>query len=208
MGVQVLSYEVPGWGVGELYLDGERLLYHELPSARETRAERLEHPLAERLQRYFAGERATFADVDLDLSWGTEFQVAVANALRAVPYGEMVTYGERPESGSQRDRVRGIDLRSLSAGTAVVVDTRHSRYRVVMLDGSGWNALVQGGPYFPQQTTARVEGSTLGGSLLKSGWIGVGWFMELSCGGERIITSQVRSISVPKGRHDEHSSRT
>jgi hypothetical protein len=50
MEVQVLSYEVPGWGVGELYLDGERLLYHELPSARESRAEAREHLLAERIR--------------------------------------------------------------------------------------------------------------------------------------------------------------
>jgi methylated-DNA-[protein]-cysteine S-methyltransferase len=92
--VQVLSYEVPGWGVGELYLDGERLLYHELPSARASRAEAAKHPLAARLGRYFAGERVVFADVDVDLSWGTEFQVALAQALRAIPYGETVTYGE------------------------------------------------------------------------------------------------------------------
>ena len=119
---------------------------------------------------------------------------------------EVVSYSEH--SASQNDRVTGIDLRSLPAGTAVVVDTRHSRYRFVMLDESGRNALVEGGPYFPRPTTARVEGSTLGGSLLKIGWIGLGWFVELSCGGTRIITSQVRSISVPKGSHDEHSSRT
>jgi hypothetical protein len=128
---------------------------------------------------------------------------------------EVVSYGDEPESACQRvdlarqcDRVRGVDLRSLPAGTVVVVDTRHSRYRFVMLDESGRNALVEGGPYFPEETTARVEGSTLGGSLLKVGWIGLGWFVELSCRGRRIITSQVRSISVPKGSHDEQSSRT
>jgi hypothetical protein len=120
---------------------------------------------------------------------------------------EAVTYEDDPEavsyredSASQNLRVTGIDLRSLPAGTAVVVDTRHSRYRFVMLDGSGWVALVQGGPYFPQETIARVEGSTLGGSLLKVGWIGLGWFVELSFGGKRIITSRVRSISMPRGK--------
>jgi methylated-DNA-[protein]-cysteine S-methyltransferase len=94
MCVQVLSYEVPRWGVGELYLDGERLLYHELPSARESRAERGEHELADRIRGYFEGERVEFGDVQIDLSWGTDFQVALAEALRAVPYGETVTYGE------------------------------------------------------------------------------------------------------------------
>ena len=57
---------------------------------------------------------------------------------------EAVTYEDGPEavsycedSASQNDRVTGINLRSLPAGTAVVVDTRHSRYRFVMLDESG-----------------------------------------------------------------------
>jgi methylated-DNA-[protein]-cysteine S-methyltransferase len=94
MEVQVLSYEIAGWGVGELYLDGERLLYHELPSAREGRSLGVTHPLAELVRRYFEGERVDFDDVELDLSWGTEFQVAVAEVLRGVPYGETVTYGE------------------------------------------------------------------------------------------------------------------
>ena len=94
MRVQVLSYEVPGWGIGELYLDGERLLYHDLPSARASRAEECEHPLADRFRRYFAGGRVAFDDVEVDLSWGTDFQLALAEALRDVPYGETVTYGE------------------------------------------------------------------------------------------------------------------
>jgi methylated-DNA-[protein]-cysteine S-methyltransferase len=94
LGVQVVLYAVPSWGVGELYLDGERLLYHELPSARENRAETKEHPLADRVRSYFAGDRVSFDDVELDLSWGTDFQVALAAALRQIPYGETVTYGE------------------------------------------------------------------------------------------------------------------
>jgi len=43
---------------------------------------------------YFAGERVDFGDVPLDLEWCTPFQRSVADALRAVPYGETVTYGE------------------------------------------------------------------------------------------------------------------
>jgi hypothetical protein len=120
-----------------------------------------------------------------------------------------VTYEDGPEavsscedSASQNDRVTGIDLRSLPAGTAVVVDTRHSRYRFVMLDETGRNALIEGGPYFPRATTVRVEGSTFGGSLLKVGWIGLGLCVELSFGGKRIITSRVRSIRLRvAGRH-------
>lgn len=94
MGVDVVAYEAPGWGVGELYLDGERLLYHELPRAGSAPAGPAGHPLAERIQAYFRGDRDGFEDVELDLDWTTPFQHAVAETLRAVPWGEVVTYGE------------------------------------------------------------------------------------------------------------------
>jgi hypothetical protein len=90
----------------------------------------------------------------------------------------------------------GIDVGSLPPGTEVTVDTCHSRYRLVILDGSAGDALVKGGLHFPQETTARIEGSTLGGSLLKIGWIGVGLFLELSLRDKRILTSRVRSITI------------
>jgi len=110
-------------------------------------------------------------------------------------------YGDEPLSASQssdfaphRDSVKSIDLRSLRPGTKVVVNTRNSRYNLVMCDGSGWNALVQGGSRFPQETQAQVEGSTLGGSALKIGWIGVGLFLVISASGKRSLTTRVGSI--------------
>jgi O-6-methylguanine DNA methyltransferase len=103
--VDVVRYAVDGWGVGELYLEGTRLLYHELPRVLSekdlSRGLSPGHglrghvlPLVERLLAYFRGERVSFADVDVDLSWATPFQAAVAKALRQVPYGDVVTYGE------------------------------------------------------------------------------------------------------------------
>lgn len=92
--MDVVAYEVPGWGVGELYLAGERLLYHELPRAGEAPDDPAPHPLAERVRAHFRGERVSFDDLELDLDWMTPFQRAVADALRAVPRGEVVTYGE------------------------------------------------------------------------------------------------------------------
>jgi hypothetical protein len=84
----------------------------------------------------------------------------------------------------------------------MVVGTRNSRHRFVMLDAGGRNALVQG-PYFPQETTVRIEGSALGGSLLRIGWIGLDLSLELSCGGNRVVTSRVRSIGVVEVIHDK-----
>ena len=87
-----LAYRADGWGVGELWLDGGRLLWHELPRAGT--GEDAGHPLGERLRAFFAGEPVGFDDVELDLEWCTPFQLAVADALRRVPRGEVVTYGE------------------------------------------------------------------------------------------------------------------
>lgn len=87
------SYEVEGWGVGEVWLEGERLLHHELPRAAVPK-KGSGHELAERFARYFAGEPDDFLDVELDLDGATEFERALTEALRLVPRGETVTYGE------------------------------------------------------------------------------------------------------------------
>jgi methylated-DNA-[protein]-cysteine S-methyltransferase len=88
-----LAYTSEGWGVGEAWLDGEKLLWHELPRP-GLATESSSHPLAERFARFFAGVRDDFLDVEVDLEDGTPFQHAVAEALRRVPYGETVTYAE------------------------------------------------------------------------------------------------------------------
>lgn len=101
-----------------------------------------------------------------------------------------------PELTPRRRAVTGIDVRSLPAGSEVVVDTRNSRYRFVMLIDGGPEALVQGGRHFDRGAVVRIEGSTVGRSCLKIGWIGVGLFLELSIAGRPIVTSRVRSICV------------
>jgi O-6-methylguanine DNA methyltransferase len=46
------------------------------------------------LQDYFAGERVALEDVPVDLDYETDFFAHCAAALRAVPRGEAVSYGE------------------------------------------------------------------------------------------------------------------
>src|SRR5262245_31730450 len=92
--MDVVAYDAPAWGVGELYFREGKLLYHELPRAGSTVPERGGHPLAERMAAYFRGHRMAFDDVELEWEWGTPFQAALAQALRRVPWGEVVTYGE------------------------------------------------------------------------------------------------------------------
>ena len=89
--MSAVRYRAGSFGVGELWLDGERVLEHELPAAREGDDA---HPLADRLRAYFGGEDVGFDDVALELDWCTPFQRAVVEVLRALPRGELVTYGE------------------------------------------------------------------------------------------------------------------
>jgi methylated-DNA-[protein]-cysteine S-methyltransferase len=46
------------------------------------------------LHRYFAGESVSLREVPVDLEYETAFYVRCARALRDVPRGEVVTYGE------------------------------------------------------------------------------------------------------------------
>ena len=89
----VVRYHARGWGIGELWFDGDRVLWHELPRPAGNDAQG-RHPLAERLKAYFAGADAGFDDVDIDLEDETEFGRELAKTLRAVPRGDVVTYGE------------------------------------------------------------------------------------------------------------------
>jgi O6-methylguanine-DNA--protein-cysteine methyltransferase len=90
---KLVLYEAPGWGVGELWLDGDRVVLSEHPRpGRDGPTRRGGHPLARRLAAFFAGEPDDFLDVELDLDDG--FHADCARALRAVPRGNVVTYGE------------------------------------------------------------------------------------------------------------------
>jgi hypothetical protein len=94
-------------------------------------------------------------------------------------------------------RVGGVSIAELDPITPLVVRTENSLYRITVLEPGGRRILVQGGVYFPESTPAELEGSSLGGSLLKQGWIAPGLRMEISTEGRRIITSRVRSMEIP-----------
>jgi hypothetical protein len=87
----------------------------------------------------------------------------------------------------------GVLLRDLEPLTSLIVHTRNSRYHLVVSRGA--DVLIQGGSFFPEPTAARLDGSSLGSSFLKIGWIGVGLRMEICAGGQRIVTTAVRSIA-------------
>ena len=90
-----VAYEVEGWGVGELWLEDGLVVWHELPRTRPGPGTgRVQNGVADLVQRYFAGEDVPLNDVPVDLEYETPFLERCALALRAIPRGEVVTYGE------------------------------------------------------------------------------------------------------------------
>ncbi len=133
MAISQVRYDGAGFGTGELWLDGERLVAHRLPGEADSGPTTSTHPLAQRFQRYFAGERLAFDDVELDLDDITPFQRAVSDALRAVPYGETVTYGELAALAGYPNAQRAAGTFCAHNRFAIVVPC----HRVVAADGLG-----------------------------------------------------------------------
>jgi hypothetical protein len=100
------------------------------------------------------------------------------------------------EFAQQPGCFEGLSLSTLAAGTIISINTRRSQYRVVLIDPRQGRALVTGAVWFPEPTEVRLVGATAGGSMLKTGWIGIGLKLEMSVGRQRITTSRVRSVTV------------
>jgi len=106
------------------------------------------------LRDYFAGKRVSFDEVELDLEGWTTFQRDVVRALRRVPYGEVVSYGDLA-------RLAGHPRAQRAAGTfcarnrfGIVVPC----HRVVASDGLGSYGSL--GPEYKRRLLA-LEGVTL-----------------------------------------------
>lgn len=104
-----LRFETP---FGPMALEGETALTRlwlpgTLPDLRGRGEETpLLRAAREALQDYFAGERRDF-DLPLDPA-GTDFQRAVWEALRAIPYGGTRTYGEIAAAVGRPKAVRAV----------------------------------------------------------------------------------------------------
>lgn len=85
---------------------------------------------ASQLDDYFAGKRQTF---DLPLRFlGTEFQTAVWDALRKIPFGRVTTYGEIAEAIGKPKAMRAVGIAVGENPFSIIVPC----HRVVGRDGS------------------------------------------------------------------------
>jgi methylated-DNA-[protein]-cysteine S-methyltransferase len=86
-------YTVPGWGAGEIWRADGALVEHEFRFGHATTEIGFD-PLVELFRAFLAGDPVDFRDVEIELDWATPLQRAIVDALRAVPRGEVVSYGE------------------------------------------------------------------------------------------------------------------
>lgn len=91
--------------------------------------------------------------------------------------------------------LQGIELATLATFDTILVRTLNSEYRIFMLDPETGKALLEGGK-ITEPLEVTVLGSSFGGSILRTGWIGVGVRIEALAKESYIRTSPVQSISV------------
>ncbi len=87
-------------------------------------------PVIAQLEGYFAGERSDF-DVPVELA-GTPFQRRVWNALRSIPYGQTISYGELARRIDQPSAVRAVGLANGRNPVSVIVPC----HRVIGANGT------------------------------------------------------------------------
>jgi hypothetical protein len=88
----------------------------------------------------------------------------------------------------------GVYLRDLAPGSVLSLQTRNRIYKVVVLDDE--TALISGHPEFcPEPAQVRILGSTWGGSMLKTKFLGFGMHLEFEHPVHRtVLTSRIVDI--------------
>ena len=83
--------------------------------------------------RHLAGAPTAYGDVRVDDSWCTPFQLELLHALRAVPWGEIVSYGELATLAGRPGAARAAGTFCAENRFSLVVPC----HRVVAADGIG-----------------------------------------------------------------------
>ncbi len=90
----------------------------------------------------------------------------------------------------------GVDVRGLEPLTRLRVRTHNSLYQLTVLSPGESTVLIQGGRFFAEPVEASLGGSSYGGCMLKTRWIGLGMRMEIHGQDSHIVTSPVRSVQA------------
>ena len=92
------------------------------------------------------------------------------------------------EGGRQVEHLRDLE--------GVEVRTRNSLYRITIVSAENGEVIVIGGRFFPTLTRARLNGSTMGGSLLKLRGVYPGFRLEFQIDRQVIVTSEIVGVAV------------
>ena len=96
----------------------------------------------------------------------------------------------------EADGSDGMDLSELEPLTRLKVQTHNTLYKLTILSPWEANVIVQGGQFFAEPAEANLCGSTYGGCMLTTRWIGLGMRMEIYGKQGPIVTSPVRSVQT------------
>src|SRR5581483_65490 len=143
--------------------------------------------------------------------WAGNYSTVAFHSLRPSTAGRVLAYSEsrmfRPSphlSDSVNHRIvqseieGGVHLGALAPGAVLEVETENRAY-TIRYEGMG-RALISGHPVFcPEPTLVTINGSTWGGSMIKSGYIGRGMRLEFAHPAfEPITTSVVREVRAAR----------
>jgi hypothetical protein len=126
-------------------------------------------------------------------AWRSRERLSVEKTMCTIP-----SYCASDEGAEASPAPESVTLTALEASDTIHVQTRNSVYEIFLLDPKSGRALVRGGEYFAEPVEATVSGSTFGGCMLKMGWLGVGFQMEIYADSQRTVSSPVRSLRVER----------
>ena len=93
----------------------------------------------------------------------------------------------------------GVDTRALRPGDTVAIRTRNSVYTMRLDEPArGRGVAIGSGDFINEESEASLVGATLTGrgSMVKVGWVLLGYKVVLSIPGGELMTSQVQGISI------------
>jgi len=90
---------------------------------------------------------------------------------------------------------RSVALPLLLPGPFVILHTRNTCYRLVVIDGAERRVQINGGKLFPENTDVEVIGA-IDDEGVKVGWIVQGFQLELLTERGPVLTSTVESVDV------------
>ena len=111
--------------------------------------------------------------------------------------GPLDPFSDTPDpTGVEASSGPGVLVDTLPRNARIIITTRNSCYRFVVIEGADRRVQITGGKLFPDPTELILEGAiTGGGATIRPGWISVGLCVALSTGLRRITTSCVESVA-------------